>query len=135
MNMNDLHMPVITTLAAGVLGLVLAVLSAQVVAARTYGKVDIGSGEDTKSPLFIAIRCQANFAEYVPLTLLVIGLIELRTGPTMLVKILAAGLVLGRLAHPFGMRRPAPNPFRAGGFVVTMVVLAVASVSAVLLNT
>jgi uncharacterized membrane protein YecN with MAPEG domain len=132
--MNNLHLPVITTLAAGALGLILAVLSGQVVAARTSGKVIIGSGEDTSSKLFIAIRCQANFAEYVPLTLLLIGLVELRTGPTLLVKILAASLVLARLMHPFGMRRAAPNPFRAGGFMVTLAVLAVASVAAVMLN-
>ena len=27
--------------------------------------------------------------------------------------------MLGRLAHPFGMDRPAPNPLRVGGMVAT----------------
>jgi len=134
MKMNNLQAPVVTTLAAGVLGLILAVLSGQVVAARTSGKVLIGSGEDTGSPLFVAIRSQANFAEYVPLTLLLIGLIELRAGPTLLVKILAATLVVARLIHPVGMRIAGPNPFRAGGFILTLAVLAIASVWAILLN-
>jgi hypothetical protein len=132
--MTDLHMPVVTTLAAGVLGVILAVLSGQVVAARTSGKVMQGSGDDTSSPLFLAVRSQANFAEYVPLALLLIGLIELRTGPALLVKILAAALVLARLMHPVGMRMAPPNPFRAGGFVVTLTVLAIASVWAIVLS-
>ncbi len=131
--MTDLHPPIVTTLAAAVLGLIFAVLSAQVVAGRVSGKVLIGAGgEDTTNPLFIAIRCQANFAEYVPLALLLIGLIELRTGATPLVDGLAGALVIARVMHPVGMRLPAPNPFRAGGFIITVAVLAVASVRALL---
>jgi uncharacterized membrane protein YecN with MAPEG domain len=130
--MIDLHVPVVTTAAAAVLGLVFAALSIQVVAGRVSSKVDLGSGDDPKHPLSIAVRCQANFAEYVPLSLLLIGLIELRDGPTLFVKILAAALVLARLIHPFGMRMKAPNPFRAGGFIVTVLVLMAASVRALL---
>jgi uncharacterized membrane protein YecN with MAPEG domain len=132
--MTDLHTPAITTLAAALLGLIFAVLSGMVVAGRFTEKVDLGDGNTTKSPLFVAIRCQANFAEYVPLTLLLIGLVELHTGPTLLVKGLAAALVLARLMHPVGMRMPTPNPFRAGGFMITLAVLAVASVRALLLT-
>jgi uncharacterized membrane protein YecN with MAPEG domain len=131
--MTDLHAPTVTTLAAGVLGLIFAVLSGQVVAGRLSGKVMIGAGsEDTTNPLFIAVRSQANFAEYVPLALLLIGLIELRTGATLLVEGLAGALVIARILHPIGLRLPAPNPFRAGGFILTVTVLAVASIRALL---
>ncbi len=132
--MTDLHAPAVTTLAAALLGLIFAVLSGMVVAGRISGKEDLGDGDTTKYPLFIAIRCQGNFAEYVPLTLLLIALVELHTGPTSLVKGLAAALVLARLMHPVGMRLPAPNPLRAGGFIITLVVLAVASVRGLLLT-
>jgi uncharacterized membrane protein YecN with MAPEG domain len=131
--MTNLHPPIVTTLAAAVLGLIFAVLSAQVVAGRFTGKVLLGAGaEDTANKLFIAVRCQANFAEYVPLALLLIGLIELRTGATLLVQGLAAALVIARIMHPLGMRIARPNPFRAGGFILTVTVLAVASVRALL---
>jgi uncharacterized membrane protein YecN with MAPEG domain len=131
--MTNLHPPAVTTLAAALLGLIFAVLSAQVVAGRFTGKVPIGAGaEDTTNPLFIAIRCQANFAEYVPFALLLIGLIELRTGATALVGALATALVIARIMHPVGMRLAAPNLFRAGGFIITVTVLAVASVRALL---
>jgi hypothetical protein len=130
--MADLHIPVVTTLAAGVLGLIFAVLSVLVVTQRANGKVELGNGGDVASPLLVAIRSHANFAEYVPLALILIGLIEMRSGPTLLVKILAGALVLARVIHPVGMRMTGRNPFRAGGFLLSILVLAVAGVAAVL---
>jgi uncharacterized membrane protein YecN with MAPEG domain len=121
--MPDLHVPSVTTLAASLLGLIYVVLSLQVIAGRFSGKVDLGDTGNTRHPLFVAVRSHANFAEYVPLSLLLIGLLEVRTGPSLLVKGLAAALVLARLMHPFGMRMKAPNPFRAGGVVITLSVI------------
>jgi uncharacterized membrane protein YecN with MAPEG domain len=128
-----MHPPIITTAAAGFLGLIFLALSAHVVMGRTTGKVMLGSGEGSDSeasPLFVAIRSHANFAEYVPFCLLLIAGLEIRSGATVLVKVLAAVLVLARVAHPIGMMRKSPNPFRAGGFVGTMLVLVVASLVA-----
>ncbi len=140
--MPDLHQPTATLIHAALLGVIYIVLSVQVVLARTSGKVNLGSGETPEiagpdavaTPLYLAVRSHANFAEYVPFVLLLIGLIELRTGPTLTVKLLGAGLVLARILHPVGMRMKAPNPFRAGGFALTIAVLAVASIKALLLT-
>lgn len=126
-----MHPLLITGKAAGVLGLMFVVLSAQVVMGRTSGRVMLGHGEET-SPLFVAVRCHANFAEFVPLALILIGFVEWRDGPTLTVKILAAALVLARLAHPVGMRMKSPNALRAGGFLGSALVIAVASVLALL---
>ena len=133
--MTLVHHPLVTMLAAGVLGLIFVVLSIMVTTARVSGKVILGSGEGSEagSPLFLAVRTQANFAEYAPLALLLIGFIEMAAGSTLLVQIMAVCLVLARLMHPVGMRLKAPNPFRAGGFLITLGVLLVASVEAVLL--
>jgi len=135
--MTDLHQPTITLIAAALLGLIFAVLCVLVVLQRGKYKVNLGSGEipaaatdPASSPLLVAVRSQANFAEYVPLILVLVGLIELRTGPTLLVKLLAFGLVLARAMHPLGMKLPAPNPFRAGGFVLSLLILLDASVEA-----
>ena len=129
--MIPVHLPVITMAAAGLLGLIFTVLSVLVVMGRTQGRVMIGHGEAAgeTSPLVTAIRSHANFAEYVPLCLLLIAGLEMRSGATVLVKVLAAALVLARLAHPFGMMRPPPNPFRAAGFVGTLLVLVLASLA------
>ena len=135
--MSDLHQPTITLLATALLGLIFAVLSALVVVQRTTTKVILGSGETSQAAddpaantLLVAVRSQANFAEYVPITLLLIGFTELHTGPTLTIKLLAFGLVLARAMHPVGMRMKAPNPFRAGGFVLSMLVVIAASVQA-----
>ena len=124
-----MHTPIVSIVCAGVLGLVFVVLSARVVMARSSGHVSIGDGGggEASSPLLVAIRSHANFAEYVPLCLVLIGGLEVEGGPSVLVKGLAAVLVLARLAHPLGMAMRAPNPFRAGGFVGTLLVLLVAS--------
>jgi uncharacterized membrane protein YecN with MAPEG domain len=136
--MNELHQPTTTLLATALLALIFAILSVLVVVQRGAYKVNLGSGEATgeggeatASPLLVAVRAQANFAEYVPIILLLIGLIELRTGGTLLVKLMAFGLILARVMHPVGLRMKAPNLFRAGGFLLTILILLVASGTAV----
>ncbi len=126
-----IRFPVVTLIAAGLLGLIFVMLSVFVVRGRISGRIMLGSGEASieSSPLMVAVRTHANFAEYVPLCLLLTAGLEMRSGPTLLVKLLAAMLVLARLAHPFGMMRPSPNPFRALGFVGTLLVLAISSVA------
>jgi uncharacterized membrane protein YecN with MAPEG domain len=126
-----MHNPIVTPIAAGVLGLIYLVLCGRVIASRFSGRVLMGVGEES-GPLFVAFRSQANFAEYVPLCLILMGFLELRTGRTMLVEGLAVLLVLARIAHAAGMVMQAPNPFRAGGAIVTLLVLGAASVAALL---
>ena len=126
-----MHMPAFTLACAGLLGLVFVALSARVVMGRTTGRVMLGHGETEGSPLFVAIRSHANFAEYVPICLILIAGLELRDGATLLVKALGVVLVVARVAHPVGMVMAAPNPFRAGGFVATLLVLLVAGVALV----
>ncbi len=125
-----LHQPVVTLIAAGLLGLLFIALSARVVMGRTTGKIMLGTGQDEAGPFYMAMRAHANFAEYVPFCLVLVGLLELRSGATVLVKVLAAVLVLARVAHPVGMAMKAPNPFRAGGFIGTILVLAAGSIAA-----
>ncbi len=136
--MFAVHVPVVTLFAAGLLGLIFVALSLRVVMARFRGRVLLGDGDaglaaqGAPGALLVAIRSHANFAEYVPLSLLLIAGLEMRSGPTLLVKVLAILLVLARAAHPIGMVMKAPNPFRAGGFLITVLVLAVASMTVVL---
>ncbi len=128
-----IHLPVVTLAATGLLGLIFVVLSVRVVRGRIAGRVMIGDGSASGEGdgLLVNVRSHANFSEYVPLCLLLIGGLEMRSGPTLLVKLLAAVLVLARLAHPVGMIMKPPNPFRAGGFVGTLLVLLVASLAAI----
>ncbi|WP_448580445.1 MAPEG family protein [Thermaurantiacus sp.] len=107
--------------------LLLMALSLWVVDGRRRWQVSVGDGG--RPELFARIRAQANLAEYGPLTLILLFLSEQALGSGWFVTSMAALFLFGRIAHPIGMVRPAPNPFRALGMVGTwlaMVSLALA---------
>jgi uncharacterized membrane protein YecN with MAPEG domain len=125
MNLLSTSLP-ITSLYAGLLGLLLVVLSVRVVLARTKHEVSVGDGGHDE--ILIAQRMQGNFIEYVPIALLLIALLEMDGTSAAIVQALGISLVAARLMHPFGL---APEfrirlP-RALGSVITWAVIAVAS--------
>jgi uncharacterized membrane protein YecN with MAPEG domain len=71
------------------------------------------------------MRAQANFIEYTPLFLILLGLIELAIGSQLWLWIVAMVFILARIAHGFGMDRPRPDPLRLRmiGTVLTAVIL------------
>jgi uncharacterized membrane protein YecN with MAPEG domain len=79
--------------------------------------------------LLVAARTQANFAENVPLCLVLMALAEAEGAAHWLMVALGVMLVAGRGLHALGMGRPVPNLFRAGGVVLTLLVLSVGSVA------
>jgi len=88
-------------------------------------QVSLGDGGD--EVLLQRIRAHANFAEYVPICLILLGAIEI-SSITVSPGLWLAGLALivVRIAHAIGMGRPAPNIYRiigAGGTWTIMVVL------------
>lgn len=101
-------------------------LSVRVTQRRMAGKVMMGDGGD--SQMLSRGRSHANFAEYAPFVLILVALIELARGASPWLWGLGVLFVLARVAHPLGMERPAPNPLRAGGFLVTNLVLAALAV-------
>ena len=125
----------ITLFTAGVLGLIFLGISVHVVRQRVATKVVLGDGDAKPGTegLRVAIRMHANFAEYVPLILILLGGIEYAGAPHDLVLGLAVALVAARLAHAFGLPRPTPNLLRAGGVILTWIVLVTASITALAL--
>jgi uncharacterized membrane protein YecN with MAPEG domain len=117
---------VVTLLTGGILGLVFLILSWRVVQVRQSAKVELGDGGDTL--LLARIRAHANFAEYVPICLVLLGLIEMSYRETPRGLWVAGGaLIVVRLAHAFGMATRGANPARALGIVGTWGVLAALS--------
>ena len=128
--------PTVTMLAGGVLGLMYVALSARVMMARGESGISLGDQaatalaagqEHTAPPLMVAQRAHLNFAEWVPLSLIVLGLVEIAGAPRWLAALLGAMLVVGRTLHPFGIARRAPNPFRGGGIALNMAMLVIGS--------
>jgi len=122
-----MHLPVTLT-TAGLLGLVYFMLSLRVVQVRTKLKVSLGHAGDEL--LLSRIRAHANFAEYVPLVLILLGAIELAVVSPWL-WLIGLGLVVVRIAHAVGMALPAPNPFRIAGTAGTFVLMLAASIWAI----
>jgi uncharacterized protein len=112
----------ITLTIAGACALISLWLGLRVSQLRIRHKVSVG---DAGNALVLSrMRAHANFAEYAPLFLILLGLIELARGSETWLWGAAILFILARLAHPFGMDRPAPNPLRTGGALVTWLVLA-----------
>ena len=82
-----------TALYAGILALLLMYLSFGVIKLRKSARISIGDGGD--EALRRAMRVQANCAEYVPISLILIGLIEANGLPFWLVHALGIVLVAG----------------------------------------
>jgi uncharacterized protein len=88
---------------------------------RMSEKVSIGDGGN---PAVIArMRAHANYVEFTPFVLILIGLIELAVGTQLWLWAVGAIYLLGRIAHGLGMDRPSPNQFRNIGILVTMLAM------------
>jgi uncharacterized membrane protein YecN with MAPEG domain len=111
---------------AGLLGLLLVILSLLVVRLRFRFRVGLGDGG--QPALTRAIRVQGNFAEHVPLALLLVFAVEGLGYAAWVVHALGAALVVARLAHAQGLGRyEGESPGRFLGTVTTFSVLIVAS--------
>ena len=100
-------MLLVTSIIAAVLAIIFIKLSFAVIGLRRKNKVGLGSGghEDLER----AIRTQANFAEYIPLGVILIACLELNGAPWWLVAIPGVSLIIGRLIHAKGMNTPPPD--------------------------
>jgi hypothetical protein len=111
----------ITLTIAGAAALMNVWLGLRVSMLRRRHRVSIGDGGN--DAVATRMRTHANFAEYTPLFLILLGLVELAKGTHTALWIVAILYILGRLAHVFGMDRPAPNGLRIGGMLLTWLCL------------
>jgi uncharacterized membrane protein YecN with MAPEG domain len=107
----------ITLTIAGACALLSVWLGFRVSLLRRKHHVSIGEGGI--EAVGIRMRAHANFSEYAPLFLILLGLVEAAGGSSPWLWVVAILFVLGRLAHMFGMERPAPHPLRVGGMAAT----------------
>ncbi len=124
-------MPIpITALYAGILALILGYLGFQVGSMRGSTGISIFHGDNME--LAEKIRRHANFTENVPLTLILIGVLELNGSSPLLLHGLGIALVLARIAHPIGLHHDnMRHPMRAVGAGVTFLVTGIAALAAI----
>lgn len=116
MEMVMLPVALVTAGGSALIALWLAIRVGQV---RTQAKVSIGDGGDER--LICRMRAQANFVEYAPFIVILIGLIEYTAGTSTWLWVASALFLLARIAHPLGM--DGLKYARTTGTVVTFALL------------
>lgn len=113
----------ITLLYAGLLSLWLLVLSVRVIAIRSQG---ISLGDGGNPVLLRRIRAHGNFAEYVPMILVMIGFLEISHFSALWIHLLGGTLVVSRLLHGYALSFNESFKFgRIGGTALTLTLLGV----------
>eukprot|EP00163_Fabomonas_tropica_P026125 TRINITY_DN4686_c0_g3_i1.p4 TRINITY_DN4686_c0_g3~~TRINITY_DN4686_c0_g3_i1.p4 ORF type:complete len:134 (+),score=24.59 TRINITY_DN4686_c0_g3_i1:1723-2124(+) len=117
----------VTGVFAAVIGILLLVLSAQVVKYRLKYRKGMGVTDDVAFEA--AVRAHANLVEYAPLGLIMLALAELNGVPSGLIYWTGMGLVVGRLLHAFGMinGRGGPHWARMIGILLTWLAILVSA--------
>jgi uncharacterized membrane protein YecN with MAPEG domain len=116
----------ITFLYAALFALLFVALSVRTLRLRV--KLGIAIGDAGNQQMLRAIRVHSNFAEYVPLALLLIYFTELQGASARFIHIVCLCLLLGRLAHAYGVSQVNENPrLRILGTALTLGTLVVAA--------
>lgn len=125
-------MYIITTLVASFLSLLFIALSLKVIMLRHRYKVSLGaSGHEDLEKM---IRGHGNFAEYVPIALILLLCAEANHADSTVLSILGGLLILGRLFHAWAfIFNKYHYRFRSRGMVLTLIVIACLSLLNIIL--
>ena len=117
----------ITPACAAVFALIFVALSVRTLLLRRRAAVPVGHGDDPR--LMRAARVHANFAEYVPIALLIIYFRELQDAGAAWIHLHCLALLLGRVLHAYGVSQVNENyRFRVAGMVLTLFAIISAAV-------
>ena len=116
---------------ASLLALIYVALSFNVIRLRMKLQISLGDGKDKQ--LRRAIRVHGNYAEYVPLTLIMIYFVEIQNQSLLLVHGLCSAFILARLAHIYGVSQVRENiVFRTFGLFITGCVISISAIAIVM---
>jgi len=113
-------LPITLTL-AGAAAILHIWLAARVSRLRRLLKVSLGDGGN--EALLRRIRAHANYAENMPITIILIGLVELAGGDKRILWAAGIAFVISRIIHAFGMDRPSPSRLRVIGMMSSTLLL------------
>jgi len=116
----------VVSLYASILALLFVALSIRTLRMRRSLKIAIGDAGN--QAMLRAMRVHSNFAEYVPLSLLLIYFVEASEAHSVFVHILGVCMLVGRASHAFGVSQVEENyTFRVFGMAMTFTVLVTAA--------
>ncbi|OLP18418.1 hypothetical protein BST81_10660 [Leptolyngbya sp. 'hensonii'] len=110
----------ISSLYASLLALLIVWLSLRVIKLRQTKKVSLGDGGE--SELQVAIRAQGNATEYIPISLILLLLLELNKAHGALIHAGGIAILAGRFLHARGLLTESSR-YRVLGMQVTIFTL------------
>jgi uncharacterized membrane protein YecN with MAPEG domain len=123
--MSKMH---ITPFYAAILAILYVGLSVRTLRLRRLLGIPIGDSGNER--MLRAIRAHGNFAEYVPLALLLTFMAEVAGANTAIIHFVCALLLLGRFSHAFGVSRtPETYAFRVFGMAMTFTAMLVCALT------
>ena len=113
---------------AALLALLFVFLSVRTLLLRK--KLQIAVGDAGDKSMIRAMRVHANFAEYTPLALVLALMLELAGDYPVLVHVVCACLLVGRISHAYGVSQVKEDyRFRVTGMYLTFASIAGSAVS------
>ncbi len=121
----------ITALYASILMIFALVLSFKAGGFRGKTGISVGHGEPINMDLAQRVRVHQNFLEYVPLAIILMGIIELNDGNATFLHVFGVVLIVARIAHAIGLKHDnMGHPGRAIGAGGTALISLVAALYA-----
>jgi uncharacterized protein len=118
----------LTPIYAALLAVLFVVLSLRAI--RLRQRLGVSVGDRGNRQLRRAVRAHANFAEYVPLALLLMYFLEVHTETRGAMHAFGIALLAGRILHAVGVSREPENlRWRVAGMVLTFGVIALCALA------
>ena len=118
----------ITALYAGILMIFALALSFRAGGFRGKTGISVGHGEPVNMDLAERVRIHQNFLEYVPMAVILMGILETNGGNATFLHVFGVVLIVARIAHAVGLKHDnMGHPGRvigAGGTALISVVAA-----------
>jgi uncharacterized protein len=117
----------ITPFYSGIFGLFFVALSVRTLLLRR--KFGIAIGSNNQPLLERASRVHSNFAEYVPMSLLLVYFLELKMPSNVWIHFVCIALLVGRISHAYGVSQVQEKfIYRVIGMALTFMVIISTSV-------
>lgn len=123
-----------TSIYAGLCGLLMAWLALQAIKERRSNKVKLGDGGSFE--LQSAIRAHGNFAEYMPITIILLFLLEYNGMHYLVIHVIGIAFLAGRWTHAQGLLKDNLRKRVMGmGFTLNIIIgLAIANITLTIVN-
>jgi len=125
---------IVTAIYAIPMVLIYLVLSVRVISYRRSKAIGLGDGGDKS--LIKRVRAHANWAEYAPISLLLLAVLETLFAPSLVLHVLGLLALLGRLFHAYGFSASPPKMglrVAGMGFTLTMLICSVVMLAVLIL--